>query len=316
MGTLGKSEAKHVIAFTFGAVLMLGLVLTIARKVRASGPAYTAIDYPGAVNGNSFATDINDRGQIVGEYQYGTDFSTQRYGYLRSHGTFAPIIYPGSLWTRAVAINRYGDIVGDWDEHVPNGKGQDFGFLLRGGEYTLLQFPNSDSTIPAGINANGDIVGWYLDKVGMHGFLLSGGVYTSIDFPGSAAFTQAWKINDNGEIAGRYEGATDGKYHMFVYSNGIFTAVPDVPGAFETAVVEGGGFNNVDDIVSQYCNVKSCSLFTPGTVHGFLLSGGVYTTFDPPGSIGTGAFGLDSFDDIVGAYVDSSGRVHGYLRTP
>ena len=103
---------------------------------------------------------------------------------------------------------------------------------------------------------------------------------------------------------------------MFVYSNGIFTAVPDVPGAFETAVVEDMGVNNAGDIVSQYCSVKSCSLFTPGTVHGFLLSGGVYTTFDPPGSIGTGAFGLDSFDDIMGACVDSSGRIHGYLRTP
>jgi len=35
-------------------------------------------------------------------------------------------------------------------------------------------------------------------------FLLRGGVYTSIDFPGSAAFTEVWKMNDYGEIAGRY----------------------------------------------------------------------------------------------------------------
>jgi uncharacterized membrane protein len=289
---------------------LLGLLLCTT----ASAQNYTTIDYPGAPN--SFAVDINDYGQIVGEYQYGASFGKQRYGYLLSNGVFTPIIFPGSSFTRAVAINRYGDIVGDYAKGVNNGNGQDFGYLLHAGVYTSIRFPNSDATIAAGINANGDIVGWYLDKIGMHGFLLTGGVYTSIDFPGSAAFTQAWKTNDSGEIVGRYEDENDNKHHMFVLSNGTFTSLPDVPGAFDTAVVEDGGLNNAGHIVSQYCSSKSCSLSTSGTVHGFLLSGGVYTTFDPPGSIGTTAFGLDSFDDIVGAYIDSSGRLHGYLRTP
>jgi hypothetical protein len=295
-------------------LVALSLVLGVTAKSLAKGPKFTTIDFPGAPN--SFATDINDSGQVVGEYQYGTNFGTQRYGYLRSDGVFTSIIFPDSSFTRAVGINRYGDIVGDEAKGLNNGNGQDFGYLLRGGVFTSIVFPNSDSTVAAGINRYGDIVGWYLDKVGMHGFLLSGGVYTSIDFPGSAAFTQAWKINDSGEIVGRYEDSNDNKHHVFVLSNGTFTSIPDVPGAFDTAVVEDGGLNNAGDIVSQYCSSKSCSLFTSGTVHGFLLSGGVYTTIDPPGSIGTTAFGLDSFDDIVGAYIDSNGVVHGYLRTP
>jgi hypothetical protein len=232
-----------------------------------------------------------------------------------NRGVFTPIIFPGAVFTRAAGINRHGDIVGDHATGVNNGNGQDFGYLLHGGVFTSIRFPNSDSTVAAGINANGDIVGWYLDKVGMHGFLLSGGVYTSIDFPGSAAFTQAWKINDSGEIVGRYEDANDNKHHMFVLSNGSLTSIPDVPGAFDTAVVEDGGLNKAGHIVSQYCSFKSCSLFNGG-IHGFLLSGGVYTTFDFPGAIGTTAFGLNSFDDIVGAYADSSGVFHGYRRTP
>jgi hypothetical protein len=287
---------------------LLGLLLCTP----ASAQNYTTIDYPGAPN--SFAVGINDLGQIVGEYQYGTSFGKQKYGYLFSDGVFTPIIFPGSQFTRAVDINRYGDIVGDYAKGVNNGNGQDFGYLLHNGTYTSIRFPNSDSTIAAGINSNGDIVGWYMDNAGTHGFLLTGGVYTSIDFPGSAAFTQAWKINDSGGIVGRYQDSNDNKHHMFVLSNGSLTSIPDVPGAFDTAVVEDGGLNNAGHIVSQDCSFKSCSLFNGG-IHGFLLSGGVYTTFDPPGSIGTTAFGLDSFDDIVGAYVDSSGRIHGYLRT-
>src|SRR5260370_10426505 len=215
----------------------LGLGLGITAKGGAKGPKFTTIDFPGAPN--SFATDINDSGQVVGEYQYGASFGI-RYGYLLSDGVFTSIIFPGSVFTRAVGINRYGDIVGDYIATNGDGRpsGQDFGYLLRGGVFTSIVFPNSDSTIPAGINASGDIVGWFFDKTGTHGFLLRGGVYTSIDFPGAAAVTEAWKINDYGEIAGRYVGTSDGKHHMFVLSNGSFTAVPDVPGAFETAVVE------------------------------------------------------------------------------
>jgi hypothetical protein len=313
MRTYGKSKAKLLIAVTFVAALVLGPVLSIGRKAQAStsGPTFTTINYPGAVA--SFATDINDSGEIVGEYTFGN--LDDRQGFLLSNGVFTSITFPGATFTRAVGINRFGDIVGDYStkESAPNG--QDFGYLLRGGVFTQVRFPNSDSTIAAGINANGDIVGWYLDKIGTHGFLLSGGVYTSIDFSGAAAFTQAWKINDVGEIAGRYVGTSDGKNHMFVLSRGSFTAVPDVPGALETAVVEDGGLNRVGHIVSQYCSSKPCALSTPEAIHGFLLSGGVYTTFDFPGATETTAFGLNSFDDIVGAYVDSSG-LHGYLRTP
>lgn len=168
----------------------LGLVLGItAKSLAGGGPTFTTIDFPGAPN--SFATDINDSGQVVGEYQYGTSFK-QRYGYLLSGGVFTSIIFPGSTFTRAVGINRFGDIVGDHQEAGnDNGNGNDYGYLLRGGVFTQIRFPNSDLTIPAGINANGDIVGWYLDKTGRHGFLLRGGNYTSIDFPGAAAFTEA-----------------------------------------------------------------------------------------------------------------------------
>ncbi len=298
----------------FAAVLAVSLVLGIThRKARAAGPTFTTIDFPGAPR--SFPLDINDSGQIVGRYR---DTAGIVHGFLLSNGVFSSITFPGATFTRAIGVNRYGDIVGDHQEAGNNGGfGNDYGYLLGGGVFTDLRFPNSDSTIPAGINANGDIVGWYLDKKGMHGFLLRGGTYTSIDFPGAAAFTQAWKINDAGLIAGRYVGTSDGKDHMFVLSNGSFTSLPDVPGAFETAVDEDGGLNSVGHIVSQYSSSKHCGLFTSvGCLHGFLLSGGVYTTFDFPGATETLAFGVNSFDDIVGAYIDSSGGVHGYLRTP
>jgi len=314
MKTPRKSEVKRTIAFTLTAVLAAGLVLSIARKVSAGGPAFTTIDFPAAVA--SLGTDINDSGQIVGEYTF-TDLG-HRQGFLLSGGVFTSISFPGSTFTRAVGINRYGDIVGDHDNAGNNGGlGHDEGYLFHNGAYTTFSFPNSDLTIPAGINANRDIVGWYLDKKGTHGFLFSGGNFTSIDFPGAAADTEAWKINDFGEIAGRYKGSTDGKFHVFVLSGGNFTAIPDDPDAFETAVVEDGGLNGAGQIVSQYHSSKHCALFTSvGCLHGFLFSGGVYTTIDFPASTETLVLGINTSDDMVGGYEDTSGKFHAFLRTP
>jgi hypothetical protein len=304
---------KRLIVFTFGAVLVISLLLGIARKARAGGPTFTTIDFPGAVA--SLGTDINDSGQIVGEHF--TDLG-HRQGFLLSGGVFTSISFPGSTFTRAVGINRYGDIVGDHDKAGNNGGlGHDEGYLLHNGVYTTFAFPNSDLTIAAGINANDDVVGWYLDKKGTHGFLFSGGNFTSIDFPGAAADTQAWKINDFGEIAGRYKGSTDGKFHVFVLSGGNFTAIPDDPSAFETAVVEDGGLNSLGHIVSQYHSSNLCHLFTSvGCLHGFLFSGGVYTTIDFPGSTETLLLGINASDDMVGGYEDTSGKFHAFLRTP
>ena len=54
---------------------------------------------------------------------------------------------------------------------------------------------------------------------------------------------------------------------------------------------------------------------TTGTVHGFLLSRGVFTTIDFPGATVTQARGINPGGDIVGWYIDSSGKTHGFLRS-
>src|SRR5215469_7309659 len=125
----------RIATVVFGAVLAMSLVLTIGGKARAAGPTFATIDFPGAAA--TEATDINDSGQIVGNYTFaGLD---DRQGFLLSQGVFSSIIFPGATFTRAVAINRFGDIVGDYS--TKEGLGQDFGYLLRGGVFTPVRFP-------------------------------------------------------------------------------------------------------------------------------------------------------------------------------
>lgn len=296
---------------------LLTITLLLAMKALAAGQTYSTIDFPGSVE--NLATDINDFGQIVGEYTLSTSLA-DRTGFLLSNGVFTSITYPSATSTRALGINRNGDIVGDHQKAGNNnGVGNAYGYLLQNGSFTSIQFPNSDATTATGINANGDVVGWYFDKVGTHGFLLTGGVYSTIDYPGAAAFTELWKINDAGLVAGRYKSAIDGKYHVFILENGVFTTIPEVPGAAQTApgnFSETGGLSQTGDIAGHYCSSNPCQLGGVGNLHGFLFSGGVYTTFDFPSSVLTMAFGVNSSDQVVGGYQDTSGVFHGYLRTP
>ncbi len=311
---------KGLTAYTVAALLgSCVAALAITNGTVAGGPTFTTITFPGGL-GND-ANGINLTGQIVGDY---IDTAGIEHGYLLSSGTFTSITFPGAIFTEAYGINDSGDIVGDYSLTDASGKTDLHAYLRRSGTFTSIDFPGVSLTTARGINSSrGDIAGFYLQGAGntSHGFLLSGGTFTSIDFPG-ATLTEAWRVNDAGQILGRYKSPVDGKFHVYLLSNGSFTSI-DFPGAIETASadISFGGLTDSGDIVSDYCNDVRCLEHFRfgkgnGNADGFLLSGAVFTTIDFPGAAATGSFGINDSGDIVGGYLDTSGGVHGYLRTP
>jgi probable HAF family extracellular repeat protein len=83
----------------------------------------------------------------------------------------------------------------------------------------------------------------------------------------------------------------------------IFNTFND-PLAF-TGTTEGWGANDMDQIVGRYQDATG--------VHGFLESGGTYTTLDDPlATGGTVAFGINASGQIVGNYTNATGN-HGFL---
>ncbi len=81
-----------------------------------------------------------------------------------------------------------------------------------------------------------------------------------------------------------------------------FTTI-DVPGAFGTEVY---GINDLGQIVGAYRDSNNVN-------HGFLLSGGSVTTYDPPGSQGgAGGIGINNSGQISGSYGDNT-RNYGFL---
>ena len=56
-------------------------------------------------------------------------------------------------------------------------------------------------------------------------------------------------------------------------------------------------------------------LFDSSRGHGFLDTGGIFTTIDVPGATSTSAFGINDSGQIVGSFYDGT-TTHGFLATP
>src|SRR5262249_59538781 len=83
----------------------------------------------------------------------------------------------------------------------------------------------------------------------------------------------------------------------------IFTTFDD---PLATEDTQAFGINDAGQIVGDYADASGA--------HGFLLSGGVFTTIDEPLANGnsTSAKAINNLGQIVGAYNDATG-FHGFL---
>ncbi len=200
---------------------------------------YKAVKYPN----DAAPIDINDLGQIVGQY---VDGSGVTHGFELSGKEFTTLDVPfaGSKGTYAAAINNSGEIVGSWSDG-----GISQGFTLIDGTYISLNYPGATYTFVDDVNSQGDIVGIYIspDSNGNQGFLLSGGTYTSIEVPG-ALETQAIAINDAGVIVGVYFTSDPNLTQGFVLSGGVYTTLT-IPGEPYTFLDD---INNDGVVVGNY----------------------------------------------------------------
>lgn len=269
--------------------LVWALALAATSSASGQNPAYTTIDFPGAIG--SSAWGINPQGDVVGVYFFA---DTIRHGFLQRGGRFTSIDFPGISGTQAFGINDRGDIVGDYTRD-----GVVRGFILSDGRFTSIDVPGAASTDPAAINSRGDVVGIFTlpDKSG-HGFLYSGNRFTRLDCP-NATSTTGNGLNSLGEIVGNC--TVGGITHAFLRSNGKFTLI-DYPGAAFTGAY---GIDALGNIVGRYRDAA-------GVNHGYLLSGGKFTTYDVPTATFTMLAAINSAGDTVGRYTINS-VTHGLL---
>ncbi|MBI3949874.1 MAG: HYR domain-containing protein, partial [Acidobacteria bacterium] len=189
-------------------MILLAILMAAPYRGAAQNYTYSTIDFPGATG--TIAIDINDQGEIVGEYSTTGTINGPLHGFLRdAQGNFITIDFPGATVTALVGINDQGEIVGTYFSG-----GQRHGFLRDSqGNFVSFDFPGATETFPYGINDQGEIVGGYYAG-GWHGFLRDAqGNFTTIDFPGGTD-TFPHGINDQGNIVGFYQAG--GSIHGFL----------------------------------------------------------------------------------------------------
>jgi probable HAF family extracellular repeat protein len=264
--------------------------------------SFTTLDDPLATNG-TFATGINASGQVVGSYN---DAGGTAHGFLLSGGTYTNFNDPDANGgdTLADGINNLGQIVGTFI----NFPAQELGYIKIGNSYPFIVYPLNVNFVTQahGINSLGEVVGEYNDNAGtIHGFvyLRDLGVFATFA-PNDASFpvTILNGINENGTLmVGQHGGR--GVPEGFLWNGSFFIPLRD-PFAGNNGTA-AKGVNDSGQVVGYYFDASN-------RAHGFLYSGGNYTTIDV-GARGTFLNGINDAGQIVGTYIDITGHDHGFV---
>src|SRR6267378_3405177 len=179
--------------------------------------------------------------------------------------------------------------------------------------YIIFDPPGSTVTRPTSINAQGAITGTS-NAQNSPGFLRApDGTITTFDAPG-ATYTFPQSINRVGAIAGSYDDANFVLHGFLRSPDGTITTF-DPPGSEGSRFGPGTGvaaINGAGEITGAYEGKPNPDGRIP--IHGFLRSRhGTFTTFDPPGSVGTFAASINAEGAITGGYSDGQ-NFHAFLR--
>ncbi len=284
---------------------------------------FTTINVP--LSTFTVAAGINSFGQIVGSFG---DTSGVYHGFLRDKkGNLTTIDDPSAgspsgQGTYAFGINDFGEIVGEYFDS----SGVNHGYLRDiWGHFTTIDVPNSVSTTATGITLLGQIVGYSKDNIGIyHGFILDiWGTFTTIDDPNARSSLNSGTfpngISNNSAIVGGFWGS-DGFLHGFLRDKKANFTTIDPPGSNYR---EATGINSSGQIVGIFHDQNTLFCF----LHGFLRDKkGNFTQFNDPDAggfpncpvyeEGTWPMGISNNGKIVGFFIDSGRKAHGFLATP
>lgn len=253
-------------------------------------------------------------------------------------GNFVPFDAPGAMGTpqpacgqmcgtEAYSIDSQGDIVGTYqDANVVQ-----HGYLRNSqGSFVTFDAPHvapspglNQGTVANAMNDGGVITGYYqsADLV-YHAFMRNkDGSMVTFEAQGAATGpndnvsqgTQAFSINNQGDIAGIYYD-TAGQQHGFMRSANGSTTTIDPSGSIYTAITDPNGINNSDTVTGSF--VDSNYL-----VHVFVRQpDGTFTIVDATGAgdtAGDGTFGggANEAGTTRGYDIDNNLIAHGVLQS-
>ncbi len=272
-------------------------------------------DFPGAVETEIYG--ISDAtGALTGNF-------IDAEGVRRGFSGDTIVEFPGALETYADFVNAEGGMVGSYVDadgiyhayvRVPDGGFVSLNLTTEGKhEYFFVHGINDARVVVARAKPVDGLPRTYV------GLFPEG--LQELKFPGSVS-TEGWNINQDGSVVGHYD-SPDGRRHGFIARPITDTTAPveeapivppvfayytfetiDVPGVDFLALTASSDFEDYAGYTKSADGEKDV---------GFTLIGGVFTTYDFPGSQNTYFYALANNGNAAGHYQDSDGLYHGVI---
>jgi probable HAF family extracellular repeat protein len=279
------------IALSFGAYSLLAQNL------------YTLTDLGTLGGSDSFAYGINNRGQVIGNAR--TTNNTAAHAFLHSPGSMLDLGTLGGNNSYAYGVNTNGQVVG-LSDRTTNDSSQG-AFLYTGGLLSNLSHLGGTNVAAYAINDNGQIAGsvFATGAKALHAYIYGGAVTNITGLP-SARTSEAYGLNNRGEVVG-YFWINNTTYHGFLYSsNQLYELQPFSAGNSEAVAINDGG------------QVVGDAYTASGQDFAFLYSGGQNGTTNNLGTLGgnfSQAFGINNRGQVVGQSEVSAdtGPLHAFL---
>ncbi len=272
--------------------ILIAIISGTATAARADSYNFITINVPGLTN--TVATDINNRGQIVG---YGTGSGGQT-GFLDQAGIFTGISFAGASTTTVNGLNDAGRLVGTYSNSTGS-----HGFEYSGGSYTTVDAGSNavaGTTSLEGINNSGQIAGNatipdVISGTAPDGFVMTAGSSQFVPW-GPGGFLSVSGINNSAHITGSAGG--------ILLPNAAIYGTADAVSLYAFQFASFEALNDRGQIVADgdyvISNLNSSDL-GPAIVY--------------PGAVSTNILGINDAGWLVGDYVDSSGVQHAFEAT-
>ncbi|MGN6379634.1 MAG: hypothetical protein ACTHNU_11835 [Gaiellales bacterium] len=258
-------------------VAVLGLLLAAAPA--ASAASYQVVDLGTLGGASSSATDLNNRGDVVG---WSRTASGAVHAFVYRDGRMIDIGTLGGPNSRATAISNNRAVVGT--ASVAAGSPQ-HAFLWRANQGAMHNIGNPT---PARIGDTGAIIGNGETAAGeSQAVYRSTGTWTRLPRLGYDGSIGA-DVNDSGTAVGTLVDDPHGSA-PFEYANGVMHVLPSVPLASETAT----------EAISDTGHIAGQTFDPLGIV---LWTGSTWQSIPTPALVDPEIHGMNDCDQIVGAH--------------